>query len=146
MSPEQARGEQLDARSDIFSFGAVLYEMASGRKAFPGRMGEAMHAIIGVDPPPLGDAGLQVVTARALKKRREDRWQSAGEMGAALEMLQRAPTGVNRRKLLMIAGGAIVVAASGGGIYRVRSGFSSSTARGGSVAVIFVENLPVIFR
>jgi serine/threonine protein kinase/tetratricopeptide (TPR) repeat protein len=141
MSPEQARGEELDARSDIFSFGAVLYEMASGRKAFPGRMGEAMHAIIGVDPPPLGDAALQVVTARALKKRREERWQSAGEMAAALEMLQSAPGGVNRRKLLMIAGGAVVVAASGGVIYRVLSGLSSSTARGGSVAVIFVENL-----
>src|SRR5262249_12474156 len=91
MSTEPTRGEELDARSNIFSFGAVLYEMVSGRKAFPGPLGDAMHGIIAVDPKPLGDAGLQAVVARALKKRREDRWQSAVEMRAALEMLQRAP-------------------------------------------------------
>ncbi|HET9371768.1 MAG TPA: protein kinase [Vicinamibacterales bacterium] len=141
MSPEQTRGEELDARSDIFSFGAVLYEMASGRKAFPGPMGDAMHAIIGVDPKPLEDAGLQSVVARALQKRREERWQSAGEIAAALQMLDRAPGGVNRRKALMIAGGCVVIAVSGGAIYHLVAGLSSSTTPGGSVAVIFIENL-----
>ena len=141
MSPEQTRSEPLDARSDIFSFGAVLYEMASGRRAFPGPLGDAMHAIIAVDPKPISDAGLQAVITRALRKRREDRWQSAGEMRAALEMLERSPGGVNRRKALMIAGSAVAVAASGGLIYRVWSGLSLSSVRGGSVAVIFVENL-----
>src|SRR5262249_31102365 len=54
MAPEQVRGMHADARSDIFSFGAVLYEMISGRKAFDGASAvETMHAVVSSDPPPI---------------------------------------------------------------------------------------------
>ncbi len=82
MSPEQLRGEELDERSDLFSVGAVLYEVITGRPAFPGRnMGERMAAILAKDPEPLtGSATLSqinLVLQRALAKHRDARYSSA---------------------------------------------------------------------
>jgi eukaryotic-like serine/threonine-protein kinase len=91
MSPEQVRGEKLDARSDLFSFGAVLYEMATGRQAFTGNTaGVIMEAILNRPPiPPTRlnpelPAEFEIVLARALEKDRELRCQSAAELRAEL--------------------------------------------------------------
>ncbi|HUE86170.1 MAG TPA: protein kinase [Vicinamibacterales bacterium] len=87
MAPEQARGEALDARSDIFSFGAVLYELLSGAPAFPGRGAmDVVSAVLRDDPPPLGvPAALQRIVERCLAKQPEHRFQSMAELKAALE-------------------------------------------------------------
>ena len=88
MSPEQAQGEPVDARSDIFSFGAVLYELLSGRRAFRGEtMGATLAAVIAFEPPPLKEASAEVarIVGKMLAKKREDRYQSAEEVLAALE-------------------------------------------------------------
>jgi Tol biopolymer transport system component len=96
MSPEQVRGEAVDARSDIFSFGAVLYEMLAGRRAFRGESAvETMHAILKDDPPALPGAdlppGVDRVVRHCLEKRPEERFQSARDLAFALEALS-APT------------------------------------------------------
>src|SRR6266850_4513743 len=80
MSPEQASGKTVDARSDIFSFGAVLYEMLCGQRAFDGNSNIAMMAaVIHKTAPPLGEhvpAALRAVVEKALEKDRADRYQS----------------------------------------------------------------------
>ena len=90
MSPEQVRGEPADHRSDIFSFGAVFYEMLSGRRPFSGETAaEVMTAILKEDPPELVKPdvppGLDRVVRRCLEKRPEERFQSARDIGFALE-------------------------------------------------------------
>ena len=92
MSPEQVKGQALDARSDIFSFGAVLYEMLTGRRAFQGGSNaETMAAILQSDPPePQGSGkalppGLDRVLRRCLEKRPEQRFQSISDLAFALE-------------------------------------------------------------
>ena len=96
MSPEQARGEQLDARTDLFSFGTVLYEMATGRQAFPGNTTAVIHeAILNRMPPsplrfnPELPPAFEQVTFKALEKDREVRYQHAGELRADLKRLRR---------------------------------------------------------
>jgi len=71
MSPEQAQGKPLDPRSDIFSFGAVLYEMFSGRRAFPGEHAvTALAAVIHNDPEPLpGSPDIARIVMRCLRKK-----------------------------------------------------------------------------
>ena len=94
MSPEQARGERMDTRSDIFSFGCVLYEMLTGRRAFSGNSRiETLHAVLNQDPPDL--AGLRTdlpptlerVVRRCLEKLPERRFQNARDLVFALETL-----------------------------------------------------------
>ncbi len=89
MSPEQAEGKPVDARSDVFSFGSVLYEMLSGRKAFKGEsVVSTLAAILHSDPAPLGDEvpqDLERIVARCLRKDPARRWQSMAEVKVALE-------------------------------------------------------------
>jgi len=96
MSPEQARGEELDPRTDLFSFGAVLYEMATGRLAFPGNTAALTHdailhrapvsvSVLNAEVPPK----LAEIVSKALEKDRNLRYQNASEMRTDLQRLNR---------------------------------------------------------
>jgi serine/threonine-protein kinase len=94
MSPEQAAGQSADARSDQFSFGAVVYELLSGRRAFDRPTAvETMSAIIRDEPLPLGSmrpdvsSGFQRVVTRCLEKSPSQRYESTRELAAALDAL-----------------------------------------------------------
>jgi TolB-like protein/Tfp pilus assembly protein PilF/predicted Ser/Thr protein kinase len=93
MAPEQAEGKPLDARSDIFSFGAVLYEMLSGARAFGGSStAQVMSAVMRDQPlPPAGPPELQRVVSRCLAKQPGDRFPSAAALRAALEEVLAQP-------------------------------------------------------
>jgi eukaryotic-like serine/threonine-protein kinase len=96
MSPEQARGEDLDPRSDIFSFGVVLYEMATGRKPFSGtNIVTTLDAVMNKKPPaprtlvPNLSPELEAIIGRAMEKDRGKRYQNAAEIKADLQVLKR---------------------------------------------------------
>jgi eukaryotic-like serine/threonine-protein kinase len=96
MSPEQVRGETLDARSDLFSFGAVLYEMSTGRQAFAGSTtGVILDAILNRAPTPPTRVNpelpkeFEVIITKALERDRDLRCQTAGELRADLKRLKR---------------------------------------------------------
>jgi len=99
MSPEQVRGQEADHRSDIFSFGVILYEMLSGRRTFGGESSmEVMNAILKEEPQELGETNakispaLEKIVRRCLEKKPERRFQTASDLGFALEALS-TPSG-----------------------------------------------------
>jgi len=94
MSPEQVRGQNIDHRTDIFAFGAILYEMLSGKRAFQlSTSAETMTAILNDDPPAISQTGanilpaLQRVMNRCLEKNPEQRFHSASDLAFALDAL-----------------------------------------------------------
>ena len=96
MSPEQVKGQALDARSDIFSFGVVLYELLSGHCPFSApTVAETISAVLTIDPPPLSTngvtapAGVERVLRQCLRKDREQRYQSMREVRLELESVRR---------------------------------------------------------
>jgi eukaryotic-like serine/threonine-protein kinase len=114
MSPEQVRGEKLDARTDLFSFGLVLYEMATGQRAFAGDSAPVLHqAILNEIPRPVRDQNpgippkVECVINKAIQKERAARFQSAFDIRTELQKLkgEMEPRGSRRSKI----GVAIVV-------------------------------------
>jgi Tol biopolymer transport system component/tRNA A-37 threonylcarbamoyl transferase component Bud32 len=146
MSPEQLTGKALDHRTDIFSFGVVLYEMATGQQPFHSRTtGELIEAILGKEPPPVTELSrvvpdrLQEMIAKALEKDPTDRYQGMEDLVVDLRRLKRvtdtgrvipkaarppAPAlatiaAFSRRKLAVLAGGAVLaVVLMALGLYR----------------------------
>jgi serine/threonine protein kinase/Flp pilus assembly protein TadD len=163
MSPEQVRGKPADARSDIFSFGAILYEMLSGRRAFHGdSAADTMSAILREEPAELSATNQQVppaldrVVRRCLEKSPEQRFQSARDIAYALdETLAGAtasaapaplppPRSRRLRWLALLAASlaaalAVLVVADAGGLRRRLFGASSREIH--SLAVLPLENL-----
>ena len=162
MSPEQVRGAAADHRSDIFSFGAILYEMLSGRRAFSGSSGvETMHAILKEEPPNLSLAGgavppaLDRIVRHCLEKSPEARFQSARDLAFALEEASSgtaagsvvyAPAPRSRSGLPIVAGAVAIIAIVGmllatnvGGLWTRWRG-SASAERIESIAVLPLEN------
>jgi len=115
MSPEQAAGKELDARTDIFSFGAVLYEMATGRQAFSGNTSAVIFDAI-LNKPPLSPerinpelpAELEGVINKALEKDRNLRYQTAADVLVDLRRLKRS----TQTAKVMAASGSVPVAAA----------------------------------
>ena len=116
MSPEQVRGEELDSRTDLFSFGAVLFEMATGRRAFAGRSAaDTSAAVLGQTPvlpltlDPKLRTPLQEILDKALEKTRKFRYQHASDMAADLRRLTR-DLGANRPAASVVGPAALVPA------------------------------------
>ena len=131
MSPEQIRGEPVDARSDIFSFGAVLYEMATGQPPFSGETIERIReAVLSKEPAsprklnPRLPAGLEGVIVKALQKERSARYQSASDLLRDLNEFQRA----KQRSKLWMTSAAVAVFALLVGIAGVVSRFLSKNS------------------
>jgi Tol biopolymer transport system component len=134
MAPEQLEGREVDARADLFAFGAMLYEMVTGARAFPGATPASVIAAILKDEPrpiaelqPLAPPALERLVRRCLAKDPDDRWQSAADVAEALAWIDDAPTastrggraaleaagsarGSRRRRTLAVASGLALVA------------------------------------
>ncbi len=144
MSPEQVRGVPIDKRSDLFSFGAVLYEMTVGRRAFGGSNPDAISGAILKGSPLLGDvrpATLVPIISKALQADRTRRYQRASDMHADLQRLQQSAVvrAHNGRRGLALAAAlfvAVAVTAFGYFVTHARSSPGAAAPARRSVAVL----------
>ena len=155
MAPEQIEGREVDARTDIFSFGVVLYEMVSGRRPFVGdSRASLMAAIVSAEPPSLSSlqpqtpASLERLVRRCLAKDPDDRWQTARDLAAELRWIAEAGSGTtpasthypaaSRRSVGWLAGAALTAAVFAATVWwmwpRRRARFTPLTFRKGVVS------------
>jgi Tol biopolymer transport system component len=144
MSPEQLEGKEVDGRTDIFAFGAVLYEMVTGRKAFQGETpASVISSIMSADPPPISaleplvPPALDRFVTKCLEKDRDERWSSMHDALTLLEWIASAPDGQPGAKTggrrargwaftTVLAVGAVVAAAIAGWMLRPRPSHTSA--------------------
>jgi serine/threonine protein kinase/tetratricopeptide (TPR) repeat protein len=136
MSPEQARGQVVDTRSDLFAFGIMLYELAAGRRPFVGENATATLAqILERTPPPLAQLRPDLppsfcdIVERCLRKDRDARCQSAGEIATVLEALEREDRTAPRLRTLLVGPAALAAVLTIGvvAIVRLQRNTESST-------------------
>ena len=132
MSPEQVRGEPLDARTDIFSFGLVLYEMATGERAFTGETETILHdAIQHCEPKPVRELAAEIPPSleeainRCLEKARERRHQTVVDLRNSLEQTKNQTATAEevkspRRPWKSALAAIVVIVILGGGLYRLK--------------------------
>jgi tetratricopeptide (TPR) repeat protein/predicted Ser/Thr protein kinase len=162
MSPEQARGEELDARTDLFSFGAVLYEMSSGRMAFPGNTTAVVHdAVLNRTPVPIAQFNPEApgelvrIVNKCLEKDAKLRYQHASDLRADLQRLNRdsgasrvaAPVVAEKRRMqpaYVAAAGIVLVAIVAVLVWKWHTLVPSKTAAPSAekaIAVVEIENM-----
>jgi len=152
MSPEQAQGSTVDARSDVFSLGAVMYQMVTGRRPFAGDSSAALiSSILRDDPAPMCNsrpdvpARLEANVARALRKQPDERHRDAGALRAELVSVladaMRPPDTWWRRPAVMVPLAALLIAVAGGGFWQLYQARQARWVRSDAIPEIDRLNL-----
>jgi serine/threonine protein kinase len=148
MAPEQFEGKEADARSDIWAFGAVLYEMVTGQKAFQGKSySSLLGAILSADPPPMSvkpftPSWLERLVKRCLNKDPEDRWQSMRDVVIELQTPPQESAAVGSSKAARWPW-AVILPWAVAALFAIAAGFASWSARSGATAALAVERFSI---